>query len=257
MSAWLTDIRKTALLAAVTMVLGVAQPIWTSSRSARAQFANFSWSSFRPSDIPWIYSFLMLTVALSIMVVTIPLGFLLALYRSKVGFSISIRLRCLALLAAVASTVALLWRLFPWIHFYWTQFPQPGVLASLTVFTLEELSGLAYILFLVAIFRHRDYSAAPGAKDNRLLRGIAKTMLVLWSLVLVGIVAAAVYLAIEYPHEVFLARLYGRELPSLCSELAERARIFLTMVLIWVPPFIIHRSLRGKRELADFPSEST
>jgi hypothetical protein len=159
-------------------------------------------------------------------------------------------------LAAAAGTLDWLWRLLPWIRFYWKEFPQRGALASVTVFTFEQLSAVAYILFLVAIFRHRDESSASNTYDGRLLRRFAKAGVVFWSLVLIGVVVGAVIFAFEYPDFEELARQGEREIPSLRSELWERANYLLQFALLWVPPFIIHRSLPAKREVAEIPAES-
>lgn len=260
MKPWLTDIRKTALVALVAAVFGAAYPLGIGLRSVRSALANGSWFFFRVRDIPWyFFPLFALPLVLLILGVAVSLGFPVALYRSKLDLRISIRLRRLALLAAVASILDWLWHLFPWLQFYWTQFPQHGALASVTVFTFEQLSAVAYILFLIAIFRHPNDSSVPDTRDDRFLRRFAKISAVFWSLVLFGILAAAIYFMIEYPHFRELARLNGREafLPSLASDLAGRARAFLVFALFWVPPFVIHRSLRAKRGVVELPSEST
>jgi hypothetical protein len=124
------------------------------------------------------------------------------------------------------------------------------------VFTFEQLSEVAYILFLVAIFRHRNDSGVLDARDGRNLRRFAKSAVVFWSIVLAGIVVGAVTFEFEYPHFQNLARQSGRAIPSLQSELAERARYFLQFALLWVPPFIVYRSLRANREVAEITAES-
>jgi hypothetical protein len=258
MGTWLTDIRKTALVALVAAVFGAAYPLGTFIRTARSALANGSWFFFRVRDIPWyFFPMFALIFALMIFCVAASFGFPVALYRSKVELRISIRLRHLALLAASVSTLNLLWHLYPWLQFYWTQFPQRGAMASVTVFTFEQLSGVAYILFLIAIFRHPDESSVSDTRDGRLLRRFAKISVVFWSLVLVGVAVGAVSWAFEYPHFQELARQSGRQLPSLRSELSDRARYFLDAALLMVPPYIVHRSLRAKREVAEIPTEST
>jgi hypothetical protein len=257
MITWLTDIRKTALVALIAAVFGAAYPLGIAIRTDRSALANFSRTFFRMRDIPF-YFFPLFALALVLMIfaLAVTFGFPVALYRSKAALLIPIRLRRLALLAAVASTLDWLWHLFPWIRFYWTQFPKRYVLASVSVFTFEQLSEVAYILFLVAIFRHRNDSGVLDARDGRNLRRFAKSAVVFWSIVLAGIVVGAVTFEFEYPHFQNLARQSGRAIPSLQSELAERARYFLQFALLWVPPFIVYRSLRANREVAEITAES-
>jgi hypothetical protein len=245
MSAWLTDIRKTALVAAGGAVAASVIPARPAIQSIAATSKSAPWFTF-----PILGLF-------GLLFVTITLGFPMVLWRSHVPLRISVRLRYVALLAATINTLMILWSVFRWARFYWlrSQWPTP---ISATEIMLDSLGAAAYIFFLVAIFRHKDESPVSDPPVSRLLRGITKISIVVLSLVLIGIVAAAIYWTVEYPYYQGLARLYGREksLPSLSSDLRGRARAFLLAALLWVPPFIIHRSLRVKRGVADVPAES-
>jgi hypothetical protein len=168
---------------------------------------------------------------------------------------ISIGLRRLALLAAAASTLDWLPRLFRWIDFYSTQFPRRDIMASIAIFTAEQASVITYILFLVAISRHVDDSASPDSKDGQILRRISKAAVVFWSIVLAGTIVGAVIFAFWYSHFQEPFRQAGREFPSLRTELADRARYLLQFAVLWVPPFIVYRSLRVKREIVEIPAE--
>jgi hypothetical protein len=233
MSAWLTDIKKTALVAAIAMVSGSVYPLRGTLQTASASLTR----------IPWFF-FPLLGIA-TILVAGIPLGFLFVLYRSKVELRISSNLRGLALFAASANALNLLWYLFRWIRSlkFLSQFQQPSA-GSVIALMLTLLTEVAYILFLIAIFRHTRNSLHSDTDDDRLLRWVAKISVAFWSLVLVGIVGAAIYWAVEYPYYRGLAHQFGREIPSLGSDLVERARIFLQMACLMVPPYIVHRSLR-------------
>jgi hypothetical protein len=167
---------------------------------------------------------------------------------------ISSNLRCLALFAAVATALDLLWYLFRWIQSlqFLSQFQQPSA-GSVIALTLTFPTEVAYILFLIAIFRHTRNSPRSDTDDDRLLRWVAKISVVFWSLVLVGILGAAIYVAVEYQE---LAHQFGREMPSLGSELLERARIFLQMACLMVPPYIVHKSLRLNHGIVDVPVKS-
>ena len=242
MSAWLTDIRKTALVAAIAMVVGSVYALRTTLQTAPASLTR----------IPWF--FFPLVGIVTILVAAIPLSFLVVLYRSNVELRISSNLRCLALFAAAATALDLLRYLLRWIQSlqFLSQFQQPSA-RSVIAFTLTLLAEIAYILFLVAIFRHTNNPLLSDAHDGRLLRWVAKISVVFWSLVLVGILGAAIYVAVEYQE---LSHQFGREMPSLGSELLERARIFLQMACLMVPPYIVHRSLRLNYGIVDVPVES-
>ena len=245
MGAWLTDIKKTALVAAVAMVIGSVYPLKATLQAASASLTR----------IPWFF-FPLLGIA-TILVGGIPLGFLFVLYRSKVELRISSSLRDLALFAASANALNLLWYLFQWIRSlkFLSQFQQLSA-GSVIALMLTLLAEVAYILFLIAIFRHTRNSLRSHTDEGRLHRRVARISVVFWSLVLVGIVGAAIYWVVEYPYYRGLAHQFGREIPSLGSELLERAWIFLQMANLMVPPYIVHKSLRFSRGIVNVPVES-
>jgi hypothetical protein len=256
MSPWLTDIRKTAFVALIATIFGSAYPLAVTIRTDRSALANVPWLFFRVRDIPWyFFPLFALAVVLMIFALAVAFGFPIALYCSKMNLRISIGLRRLALLAAAASTLDWLPRLFRWIDFYSTQFPRRDIMASIAIFTAEQASVITYILFLVAISRHVDDSASPDSKDGQILRRISKAAVVFWSIVLAGTIVGAVIFAFWYSHFQEPFRQAGREFPSLRTELADRARYLLQFAVLWVPPFIVYRSLRVKREIVEIPAE--
>lgn len=240
MSAWLTDIRKTALVAAISALGPLAYPVG----ALPAILGRGPWFI----DLPFALLF--------VLFIAIYIGFLVVLYRSDVPLRISKQLRYLALAAAAASSAYLLWHPIRGLQLYWAQIQHPNAVSG--VRALDLLGAVADTLFLIAIFRHADESSASDTRHSGLLRRMATISVVFWSLGLIGIVAGAIYSMVEYPYFQGLARYYGREefLPSLTSDLLGRARAFYLVAQLWVPPFIIYRSLRAKREVAEIPPES-
>lgn len=243
MKPWLTDIRKTALVAAVGTVVASAIPM-------RPAIQNLAATLMR---VPWIIIPVLAFIGLLFAAST--LGFLVALWHSNVQLRISRNLRCLALFAAGANALDWLWRLFRWVQFYWTQSQRPTAISA-TATVLDSLGVAAYILFLVAMFRHAGDATISGTGNDRLLRQVARISVVYLGLVLAYFAVGVAYLMVQYTYFQELAFRNLREFPSLGSLLTEPARAILRFSLLWVPPFIIHRSLRVKREVAEIPPES-
>src|SRR5665213_1122024 len=104
MKGWLTDLRKTALLAAigtiVGLVLGVTSPV-TAQQFARAR------SGLSQPNFAYVALAFALVVALPLIAVAV--GFLVALYRTKTVVHIPDRLRILAWLTAAATICLAIW----------------------------------------------------------------------------------------------------------------------------------------------------
>jgi hypothetical protein len=225
MASWFTDLRKTALVALVTTILGGAYPAWNTIRPAMTLLGRFPW-------------YLTLPLAVFSLFATLPFIFLFALYRSDATFRISKRLRSVALATAVVFGFDEALYISRWIR----SFSHDQNAIDVIVSGLGLLSAVAYVLLLTAIFRYRDALNAAG--NARLLLRVSQMTVVVWSLVLLGIVAGGVYLATQYPYFTDVAQQSGRTLPPLRQEILERLRILLQQAYVLVPPYIIYRSLR-------------
>jgi hypothetical protein len=246
MKSRLTDLRGTALVAGIAMVLGAAYPIGNAIRS----------TAVRLTHPPWY--FMPVTIAL-LLVVAIPPVFLFILYFSDITLRPSRRLRHLALLAAIVSGLEASLQLFERIrslHSDWSQIQRVGSATYALTTLLILLSQVAYILFLVAIFHHTTDELETGVRGSRLLDSVAKLVVAVWSLVLLGIIAGGVYWSIEYPYFQNLARQNGRELPSLGLDLFQRTRIFFQQACLMVLPLIVWKSQRFGSGIAGVRLES-
>jgi hypothetical protein len=249
MSAWLTDIRKTALVAALASVVGSVLPLRTTLQT------TLQTATATLTRIPWFF-YPLLGIG-TMFVAAVTLGFLIVLYRSKVELRIPSHLRHLALFAAAATALDLLWYLLRWVQSlqFLSQFQQPSA-GSVIAFILTLLAQVAYILFLVAIFRHTNNALRSHTDDDRFLRWVTKISVLFWSLVLVGIVGATIYVVFDYPYYLGLDHQVGSEIPSLGSEVLGRGRTFLQMACLMVPSYIVHRSLRLNHGSVEVPAVS-
>jgi hypothetical protein len=227
------------------MVLGAAYPVRNAIRSLGTVFP------YLPLAI--------VTSMVGLLGIAIPLVFLFALYRDDATLRISKRLRQLALLAAVVSGLEASLQLFERIRFLhsdWSQIQRLGGAAYVLSSSLDLLAQVAYILFLVAMFRHASDGLGTGLRGSRLLGQVAKLAVVVWSVVLLGIIAAGIYWSIEYPYFQNLARQNGREPQALGTDLLHRMRALLQQACLMVPPLIVWKSQRLRSGIADISVES-
>jgi hypothetical protein len=245
MKLWLTDLKRTALVAGIAAVLGLAYPVRNAIRSLGTVFPNL-----KGYAVPVV----VVALIVGLLVIAIPLVFLFALYRDDAALRISKRLRHLALLAAVVSGLEASLQLFERIRFLhsdWSQIQRLGGATYVLSSSLGLFSQVTYILFLVAIFHHTSDGLETGVRVSRLLGQVAKLAVVVWSLVLLGIIAAGIYWSIEYPYFQNLAQHNGRELTPLGKDLLQRMRALLQQACLIVPPLIVWKSQRFQSGIAD------
>ncbi len=243
MRAWLTDLRKTALLAAIGFVAGIAPVINPAYWSRQLAY----WKSLLQHPGYANYAFAaMILVGLGYLALF--LGFLIALGGGGVVPRIPARLRHLTW--AVATVSAALW-VVPWSGSILNPARLVG-LKSLEV-VIRLVVGLAgditWVLFLVALARYRsdgERSESPGGP----LRVFARVGTITGGIILAGIVLGAVAFAFQYPSFKALAFENLRDIEPLGSVLLERLRFLLLFATQFAPFFVIDRSIAARRRLA-------
>jgi hypothetical protein len=237
MKAWLTDLRKTALVAAIGMA---------ASAAVVAVNRRDVWTAFETTNIPghWAIAFVLIGVA-ALAVFAIPLTFMITLYRSGGLLRIGNGLRFLALAAAVVNVAPTVSYFVGWVRWFSapTLFQSPTSSRSVIQGAIILISGITYILFLVALSRHRADANETSAPSDRILGHLAKIGIVVLGVILVGIVAAGIYTATQWSYFRDLALQQRRPLESVSSMLLERFQIWLQQAAIFVPFYIVRKSL--------------
>jgi hypothetical protein len=233
MKGWLTDLRKTALVALVAQApvfaIGLNRPdLWATLAKVHGYL---------------IFVFALIGIVVLALVATFVV-FMVALYRSSAPLRISESLRLLALAAAVVNAVPLLTYSYRWIHFFVAPslLQRPASARSLIEFVIILISGVAYALFLIAIARHRNASER-GASNDRLLARMALIGTIVWGVILVCILLTEPYLAFQYRSWRELALERRVDIPPLSSILWERFRDWLQQAVLFVPFYIVQKSL--------------
>ena len=253
--AWFVDIKKTALLACTTAVLGVLIPVWNATQEMAALESN------HPVMKLWIIP----TVVLAwIFTATMPV-FYFALYRNEGSLRFPKNLRQLSLVTALVLGVIVAMDLGGWIGSlgpYWTAMKaldwQIGATSVLTAArdsrtisqvstVLAELSVFAYILLLIAFFRqpNTELFTEADVAVSRMLGFVTKVTLVAWgiwvafNLIRVGLTPFAFFRIRSVALQI------GKPPPQLASMMALATRTLLEQTCLFVAPYIVYNgSLR-------------
>lgn len=258
LTAWLTDLQSVALIACVAGVLSLPVPIWNGMQTVTAVTAT-------KNDF-WKSAGILILVLLILYSAVIPI-FYFALYRNEYPLYFSKPLRLLALIAAFTFAVILLTTLPAWIRslaaylavfaaFDWS-IGATSVLAfvrdSRTIgqlFTLlGELSNIAYILVLIAMFRRADEPLEADAPVSRLLRTMTKIAVISWGLWVAFLVVRVIAMPFAFVQTRTYALQIGRTPPLLWEMMAEAIRTLLIQACLFAAPYIVYRSLKGRAEM--------
>lgn len=250
---WFADIRKAALIACIVGVLGVLMPGWNATQ------AMVALESTHPLWKWWIIPCIVL---LYLFLASLPV-FCFALYRNEGTLRFPKRLRLLSLAAAFVFSIMVALGLPEWIASlrpYWTamktldwRIGATGILTAardprtISHFStmLGEFSNLAYILLLIALFRHTSDESYQGVPVSRLLSFVTKVAVIAWGLWLAFILLTLVVT----PYSYFQLRNYalqiGRTPPQLGGMVARNIRSLLDQACLFVAPYTVYKSGLG------------
>jgi hypothetical protein len=253
LTRWFTDLRSIALIACVTGVLSLPLPIWNALQTT---IVTGSPSGF------WKFAGIPVVVSLTLFTAIMPV-FYIALYLNETVLHFPKRLRLLALVAATTFGAIVLTALAAWVRsiaayfsamktFDWSTGAtsvlafarDPRTIGAVSTL-LAELSNIACILMLIAIFRWAD-EPLYNVPISRMLRVMTKVAVISWGLV----VAFLVLRVIAMPYVFFQLRAYafqiGRTPPRLWVMMAEAIRTLLIQACLFATPYIVYRSQRER-----------
>jgi hypothetical protein len=217
--AWLTEVRKAALVACVATVLGVLIPTWSAARSI------FAIESVRPWSVPVIVFMCCVTAIMP--------TFYFALYRNEGTLHFSKRLRSLSLMAAIAYGLLEAVQMAKWSGTSTT---------SLIADSLAVLSDLATIWLLIVFFRHASDESLGDVPVSRQLNLLTKIAVITWGLVVAGCVVRLPVMPFVYIQLRDAAINIGRKPPQLEAMISEAVRTLLVQACLFVAPYVVYRS---------------
>lgn len=251
---WFTDLKSIALIACIAGVLSLPLPIWNAIQTIAAATA--------PTNDFWRLAEILALVLMTLFTVIIPV-FYFALYHDEAILYFPKRFRLLALIAAFTFVVMVLTTLPAWIRSlttYLAAFDWSIGAASVLVFVrdprtigylstlLGELSNIAYVLVLIAIFRRADESQETGVHVSRMLRVMTKMAVIAWGLVLL----TALLGLLLTPYSFYTLRndalQIGRRPPAFGDMLVRQIRTVIEQACLIAAPYIIYKSLRERVE---------
>lgn len=248
---WLTDIRNAALIASVAAILGVLIPVWDGARSMLAIESIPHWIV-----LPLIVLILCFTAIMPV--------FYFALYRNEGLPNFSTSLRILSLTGAIvlgAITAAGFPQWIESLESYWADISvfdwsagaatvsmaahEPGTRTQVTSL-LGEFSNLAYIMLLIAFFKHASKETDRDITNSRMLVIMTKIAVIAGGLVVAGCVIRLPFMPLVYSQIRDLAIQVGRTPPRLATLMVDAVRTLLVQACLFTAPYVVYRSsLRG------------
>jgi len=250
-----TDLRRIALTACISAVVGVLLPTWTAIHSMLSlQTANFA---LRWARIPAIVLLTAFTALLPV--------FYFALYKNQSPLRIPKRLRLLALSGALVYGVILAAEVPAWIKSlgaYWGWIKtldwsvgaasvlsfvrDSGTIGQLS-YALSVFSDVVYVSLLIAIFHQESHPSETDAPISNFLRRVTKVTVIAW-----GLVVSAVLLGLLLtPYTFYTIRKdllqMGRTSPGFGYFFVRQLRTLLQQSCLFAAPYIVYRSL-GQRD---------
>ena len=263
MTAWCTDLRKTALIVFVASLLSLLIPMWNMTQ----QMSDLE--SRNPDSRWWMIS---ATVVLCLYTATLP-AFYFVLSRNDGALRFPKRLRLLALVAALTTGVIVVAGLLDWIRslgsylaspmFDWsvgarnilTLVRDPRTIGQLSTL-LGELANIALVLILVAVFRWGGEPRETDVPVSKLLRVMTKVAVISWGLVVAFCVIRLISMPFLFIQFRDAALKIGRKPPLLGNLMAEATRTLLSQACLLAVPYIVYRSQQDRVEtLIDVQSE--
>jgi hypothetical protein len=192
--------------------------------------------------------------------------FCFALYRDEGSLRIPKRLRLLALAAALTFSVIILTALPGLVR------SLAGYLAVLAAFNwrlgansvliilrdpraigqistvLGEISAIAFILLLVAIFQQPSDGFETDVPVSRLLNRVTKAAVISWGLWVAFLAVRVIAMPFVFLQLRTYALQVGRTPPQLKDMMAEATYTLLVQACLFAAPYIVYRSLRERFE---------
>jgi hypothetical protein len=222
--AWLTDIRKVALLACITSAVDLIGYLWRAAPNVIAIASQVSSESWRAVPL----------ALLTFIVTALLLVFYFALYRDEGSVQVSERLRLPARTAAFILGILLALQLAEWIKS--PERPVPALLGA--------LETIAYILLLAALSRDSGDEPEEVRPVGSLLYVVTKVTVITWGVW----VAFNLLRVLALPYVYSQTRDYlisiGRDRPIFADMAKEIVPAFLTAACLFTAPYIVYRSIR-------------
>ncbi len=207
----------------------------------------------------------MIPVLLTLFSAIMP-AFYFALYRNEAILNFPRRLRLLALAAALIFAVMVLTALPAWIQslasyfarlaaFDWSIGPasvfafvrDPRTIGLVSTL-LGELSNIAYILVLIAIFRQTNDPLETGVPISKPLRAVTRVAIISWGLWVAFLVVRVIAMPFVFIQLRTYAFQIGRTPPLLWDMMADAIRTLLIQACLFAAPYIVYRCLREQAE---------
>ena len=247
---WFTDLRKIALAACISAVLGNLLPLWN---------AIHIMLSLGATDFPW--RLLRISVVVLTALTAITPVFYFALYKNAGPLRIPRRLRLLALSCAFVDGLILATGLPKWVlslvpygqsmktldggiaHF--VRDPKPMEQVSLA---LQMLAEITYVFLLIAIFRQRSDRSETNAPVSRQLSLVTKV-----TVITLGFVMSVLLLGLLLtPYTFYKLRNYPFPLVGMIPTFGElfigQLKALLQEACLFAAPYIVYRICLDRAE---------
>jgi len=242
MTTWLTDIRKTALIAGITCVLSLAVPVYEGPPKLAALDAKtVAW---------WVFP----STALGLIVTLIIPVFDFVLYLDKGALAPSRRLRALSLAGAFALGVVMVMTIPEWVRLFGTGTDASVLTSGRGPWTLAQLSTLlsalsngGAILLLIALANFPEEESNASVPVSKLLRVVATMAAITWGLCTSLGVLRLLLTPYTYVQMRALAIQLGRTPVGLPYLISDAARGLLGLFGLFVAPFVVWRSISAAR----------
>ena len=207
-----------------------------------------------------------ITVLVPLYTATLP-AFYFALSRNEGSLRFPKRLRLLALLAAFTTGVIAIAGLPEWFRslgsylaapmFDWSvgastvlTFARDPRTISQFAILLGEVSNIAYVLMLIAMFRQNSDGLETGAPTSRLLNRATRAAVFAWGLVVVAVLLGLLLT----PYTFYTIRQdvlqMGRTPPGFVYFFVRQLRTVLQQSCLFVAPYVVYKSQMGPIENA-------
>ncbi len=253
--AWLTDLRKLALLNCILSFLSVLLPAESLVASVRTLTAVQSDLSM------WV---MLATVAVMFFVLLV-LTFFWAIYHEPARLVIPANLRLLALGAAIVLLVIGFRTFGEWAfgirddwsfvtQYEWrtgAQSIRGWIESSSTIREFGASTGIAaavvYVFFLIALFRQSDDFGRSEAPASKLLAVVAKISVVVAGLILAFLLIRVLLSPYLYSQVRTMATRVGRNPPPFLYLIRDTIRDLLMGACYFTAPFLVYMSIRSGR----------
>lgn len=259
--AWLTDVRRVALLNCVFQFLSMLAPAARLVAQANALAADHrDW-------LLWIVLAMIATTLFSVLVLT----FFWAVYRERATLVLPSHLRLIAIGAALVLLVIGFRAFGNWaftVRDDWSFVTQQDWRTGARSFrdwlgnpaTVREFAnstdiaaGVSYLFFLVALFRQTGYSGRPEVPVSRFLRVVTKMIVIVVAFIVAFLLIRVFLTPYTYSQLRQLALQAGRNPPPFLGLIRDAIRDLLLGACYLTAPFLVYMSTRRGTVEASIP----